>query len=30
LPELVEEALAKFGVEDGAEIIFKDFVCFLL
>jgi hypothetical protein len=27
---LVEEALVKFRVEDGAEVILKDFICFLL
>jgi hypothetical protein len=30
LPELVEEALAEPGVEDGAKVIFKDFVSLLL
>jgi hypothetical protein len=30
LPELVEEAMAKFGVEDGAEIILEGLVCLLL
>jgi hypothetical protein len=30
LPELVEEALAKLGVEDGAKVIFKDLVNLLL
>jgi len=26
----VEEALAKSGVKDRAEVILKDFICFLL
>ena len=30
LPELVEEALAESGVEDGAEVVLKDFVRLLL
>jgi len=30
LPELVEEALAEFGVENRAKVILKDFVCLLL
>jgi hypothetical protein len=29
LPELVEEALAKSGVEDGAEVILEGLVCLL-
>jgi len=30
LPELVEEALAESGVEDGAKVILKNFVSLLL
>jgi len=30
LPELVEETLAKSGVEDEAEMFLKDFVSLLL